>query len=168
MGGEVADGMAPTPVSEIMSKDVVTVRPSLPLPDLICLLIDRSVGGAPVVDALGHPVGMVSKSDLVWEDHDWAEAIRGMASWRKLGGRAVEGDDGLETERNLAALTVGDVMTLGALSVLPTASVVEAARLMMSNRVHRLSVVDASRKLVGIVTTYDVTRWVAEAAEGAP
>lgn len=160
--------MAPTPVSAIMSTRLVTVRASLPVPDLICLLVDRNVGGAPVIDAMGHPVGMVSKSDLVWEDHDWAESVRGMADWKKMGGRAVERDEGLESERNLASLTVGDVMTLGALSVLPTTSVPEAARLMISNRVHRLSVVDADEKLVGIVTTYDVTRWVAESAEAAP
>lgn len=154
--------MVPTPVSAIMSTRLVTVTDAMPVSELICVFVDQAVGGAPVVDRNGHPIGMVTKSDLVWEDHDWAESMRALADWRKIGGGKVAADEGLVSERNFASLTVGDVMTRGALSVLPEASVEDAARLMMANRVHRLNVVDASNRLVGVVTTYDVTRWVAE------
>lgn len=154
--------MEPTLVSAIMSKQLLTVPESMPVAELICVLVDRNVGGAPVIDRDGRAVGMVSKSDLVWEDHDWAESMRSLADWRKIAGGKAARDDGLVSERNFATLTVRDVMTRGALSVLPTATVEDAARLMMSNRVHRLSVIDAGEKLVGVITTYDITRWVAE------
>jgi CBS domain-containing protein len=126
------------------------------------VLVDSNVGGAPVVDRAGHAIGMVSKSDLVWEDHDWAESMRALADWQKIGGSKVARDEGLLNERNFASLTVGEVMTRGALSVLPEVAVDEAARLMIANRVHRLSVVNAANTLVGVLTTYDITRWVAE------
>ncbi|MBS1149851.1 MAG: putative transcriptional regulator, contains C-terminal domain [Myxococcaceae bacterium] len=152
-----------TTVATIMSRKVTTVPSHLPLYDLICLLVDSNVSGAPVVDAQGRAIGMVSKSDLVWEDHDWAEGRRALISWKRIAGRKVEADEDLFDERNLANKTVADVMTSGALSVLPSTSIKEASRLMISNRVHRLPVVDEHELLVGIVTTFDVTRWVAQA-----
>lgn len=150
-----------TTVASIMSTRVTTVPVDLPLYELICLLVDKNVGGAPVVDGLGRAIGMVSRSDLIWEDHDWAETRRLVLSWKGIAGRRVVEDDGLFDERNLAAQTVADVMTSGALSVLPSTTVQDASRLMISNRVHRLPVVDENEILVGIVTTYDITRWVA-------
>lgn len=156
-----ASSASMTTVASIMSTKVTTVAPELPLYELICLLVDNNVSGAPVVDAFGHPIGMVSQSDLIWEDHDWAETRQMVSSWRSIAGRKAAEDDGLVDERNLAGRTVADVMTSGALSVLPTATIQDASRLMISNRVHRLSVVDENALLVGIVTTYDVTRWVA-------
>ncbi len=154
--------MSSASVSSIMTRSVVTVTERLSLAELICLLVDKAVGGVPVVDGAGHLLGMVSKSDLVWEDHDWAESMRGLAGWQKIAGKKVADDEGLVNERNLAGLTVGDVMTRGALSVKPEDSVQDAARAMMAHRVHRLGVVDSAGRLVGIVTTYDVARWVAE------
>ena len=151
-----------TTVATIMTTRVTTVGPELPLYDLICLLVDKNVNGAPVIDHLGRAVGMVSKSDLIWEDHDWAESRQTMVSWKKIAGRRVAEDAELMEERNLGGRTVADVMTSGALCILPTASIKDASRLMISNRVHRLPVVDENEKLVGIVTTYDITRWVAQ------
>lgn len=149
-------------VAAIMTRKVTTVAADMPLYELICLLVDKNVGGAPVVDPRGHAIGMVSKSDLIWEDHDWAESVHAVVRWRAIAGRAVAEDAGLAEERNLAGRTVGDVMTSGALSVLPTTSVADASRLMISNRVHRLPVIDENGLLVGIVTTFDITRWVAQ------
>src|SRR5215471_5981941 len=54
-----------TPVSEIMAKDVVAVRPELRVEDLEELLLARGISGAPVIDDAGRPIGMVSKTDLV-------------------------------------------------------------------------------------------------------
>ncbi len=149
-------------VATIMIAPVATVQADLPLYDLICLLVDLNVSGFPVVDAQGHAIGMVSKSDLIWEDHDWAEARQTVLSWGKMAGRKVAQDIELIDERNLGSRTVADVMTSGSLSVLPTDSIKTASRLMIANHVHRLSVVDENAVLVGIVTTFDIARWVAQ------
>jgi len=148
-------------VASIMSRKVTTVRPDLPLAQLIRLLTDLNISGAPVVDAHGNPLGMVTQSDLIWEDHDWAETAQLAEPWRRIVGREAAADTGLFDERNLAGHTVADVMTTGALTVLPSASIKDVSRLMISNHVHRLIVVDEQSKLVGIVTTFDIVRWVA-------
>jgi len=51
-----------------------------------------------------------------------------------------------------------DVMTQGVVSVLPTASIAEAARLMLSNGISGLPVIDKTGALVGMVTEGDFLR----------
>ncbi|HKE20196.1 MAG TPA: CBS domain-containing protein [Kofleriaceae bacterium] len=57
-----ADG---TPVCAIMTTDVVCVSPDLGLGELAQLLLERNIGGAPVVDDHRRLVGLVSQSDLI-------------------------------------------------------------------------------------------------------
>lgn len=54
-----------TPLSDIMTGDVLCVFPDLRVEHLIDLLVESNVSGAPVVDDGGRPIGIVSKSDLV-------------------------------------------------------------------------------------------------------
>lgn len=54
-----------TPLSEVMTRDVLCVLPDLDLGELTALLLELNIGGAPVVDDAGFPIGVVSRSDLV-------------------------------------------------------------------------------------------------------
>lgn len=55
-------------------------------------------------------------------------------------------------------MKVGDVMSLGAATVRPEASLAEAARTMIEHRISGLPVVDGEGKLVGVVTEGDFLR----------
>jgi CBS domain-containing protein len=55
-------------------------------------------------------------------------------------------------------MKVADLMTNGAATVRPDASLAEAARIMVEHRISGLPVVDASGRLVGIVTEGDFLR----------
>lgn len=55
-------------------------------------------------------------------------------------------------------MKAGDVMTTGAATVKPSASLAEAARLMIEHRISGLPVVDEGGKLVGIVSEGDFLR----------
>jgi CBS domain-containing protein len=55
-------------------------------------------------------------------------------------------------------MKAGEVMTTGAATVRPDASLAEAARILIDHRISGLPVVDASGKLVGIVTEHDFLR----------
>ncbi len=148
-------------ISTIMTSPVISVRPELPLYDLIRVLVDRNIGGVPVIDDTGTPIGMVSRSDLIFDDYDTAAAREGLVRWAKIAGRKVEDDPSLFDERNLATGTVADVMTTSALAVRPSTPIRDTAELMIKHRIHRVPVVDQHAKLVGIVTTFDLARWVA-------
>jgi CBS-domain-containing membrane protein len=54
-----------TRVSGIMSTDVICVRAGVDVAALTELLLEHGISGAPVVDASGVPLGVVSKTDLV-------------------------------------------------------------------------------------------------------
>jgi CBS domain-containing protein len=49
---------------DIMTTDVITVDPDMTVQDLAKLLAERGISGAPVVDASGRLVGIVSEGDL--------------------------------------------------------------------------------------------------------
>jgi CBS domain-containing protein len=55
-------------------------------------------------------------------------------------------------------MKAGDVMTTGAATIRPDASLAEAARIMLQHRISGLPVVDAAGKLVGVITERDFLR----------
>lgn len=52
-------------VRDIMQPDIVTVEPSMTLRQLARLLTSMHISGAPVVDAAGEVIGVISMTDLV-------------------------------------------------------------------------------------------------------
>lgn len=54
-----------TPISRVMSGDLITIDPETELPEVIDLLVEHKVGALPVVDAEGSLVGIVSYVDVL-------------------------------------------------------------------------------------------------------
>src|SRR5215469_7154202 len=75
-------------VREIMTFDVVSVRPDTPRRVIAQQLLEKGISAVPVVDAEGVPVGMVSEGDLIGRDDSTREARRDW--WLAL---LAEGDD---------------------------------------------------------------------------
>ncbi len=145
-----------TPVSAAMTRVVVCVEPSLSLEALVVLLLERGIGGAPVVDAHGRTVGMVSKTDLLRERN----AATAETATVQSGEREIELGPGFHVEQIMSG-TVADVMTPVAFTITEETTIARAAALMAYEGIHRLPVVDANRQVVGILTTLDVMRWIA-------
>jgi hypothetical protein len=61
---------------EFMTKDPVTVSPDTPMPEIARLLLAHRISAAPVVDAEGVPIGMVSEGDLLGRGEADREARR--------------------------------------------------------------------------------------------
>ena len=132
--------MSAARVADAMTREVVCVRADLAARDLAHLLVERHIGGAPVVDRDGRPIGVVSKTDL----------LRALAEHEDLEG-----------------LTVDDLMTPIAFVLDEDATLARAAALMATEGIHRIPVVAHAGGVVGIVTPFDVTRWYAKQATGA-
>lgn len=142
----------PRLVAEVMNRHVLTVMGEMTLGDLAEFLIGHGISGAPVVDADKRLLGVVSMTDITRD-----LAVSSMSERASVScGRP---DD-------TASLTVQvrDVMTPVANVLEEQATVVEAARLMAGHHIHRLLVTSGpDRELVGIVTSMDLLRLVAEA-----
>jgi CBS domain-containing protein len=133
-------------VGDVMTTDVVTVPPDMPYKAVADLLVERRVSAVPVVDATGHVLGVVSESDLLAK-LEYADRVpRHPLSARRM----------RYESRKAAGDTAAELMTSPAVTVLDTATVTRAARLMHAGRIKRLPVVDRTGRLVGIVSRRDL------------
>src|SRR5438552_18376574 len=66
---------ATTHVSTIMSRDVITVRSGTSVDVVAEVMLSRGLSRVPVLDASGHLIGLVSKTDLVEQAHDVGDMV---------------------------------------------------------------------------------------------
>jgi len=168
-------------VREIMRTDVVTVRSGTPVGDLTILLDKERISGAPVTDADGTVLGVVSRTDLLRLVAGGTELEAGDAFWSMLG-KELPSDEGEVPDpyftgpgsqafvhsgslppfgTGLEETPVDDVMTPVAFSVSADMPVPDLAHFLVSGGIHRALVMEAGQ-LIGIVSGFDVLRWVAE------
>ena len=57
--------MMQIPVSEIMTRDIITVPTTMPVKDVAQILAERKITGLPVVDDAGNVVGVLSELDII-------------------------------------------------------------------------------------------------------
>ena len=146
-------------VADWMNRDLLTVTPSTPLADAVKLLVDRHISGLPVIDEAGKLVGVISESDLMWREKglDLPPHIMFLDSVIYL-------ENPLHHERDLHKVlgqTVGEVMTDRPISITIDTSLPMAARIMHDKKIHRLPVVDAEDRPIGILTQSDIVRAIA-------
>lgn len=127
-----------TQIRDLMTENPSTCAPNMTVTDVAKVMTRENVGPIPVVEG-GRLVGVVTDRDLV---------VRVLA----------EGRDPEKT-------TVGEVATSSIETVSPEANLDEALRIMASNQVRRLPVVEGDR-LVGIVAQADVARHAEEIKTG--
>jgi predicted transcriptional regulator len=145
-------------VKDVMNPDIMTVADDMTTDELARYLTEREISGAPVVNSQGHLIGVVSMTDI---GRHLAEPSEFASSRRSDFYDA--GDDATLEQRFVEDRTVavGDVMTPVVHHVPASAPIAEAARIMVEQHIHRLVVTDA-REPVGIITSMDLLRVVAE------
>jgi CBS domain-containing protein len=148
--------------ADVMTRDVVTVRPDTPVAELVQLLLTRSISGVPVVDTAGNLVGVASEGDLLRRAELGTEKTRG--GWATF----FTGAGTLATDYVRAnARLVGDVMTRVVVTVNEDTPLSEIADLMEERHIKRVPVVRDTR-LVGIVTRSNLLRALASTLPAAP
>jgi CBS domain-containing protein len=134
-------------VDELMTKEVAVVAPETTLRDVARLLTERRISGAPVCDADGRVVGVISEADILAKEEGRPLDERSPLAWL-----------GLTQDRTKAiATTAGEAMTAPPITIAPWSSASTAARTMVEHSVNRLPVVKDDQ-LVGIVTRADLVR----------
>lgn len=139
--------MKPT-VSDVMTRDVVTVDALAPFKEVVRLMQEHRVSALPVVDEDDVLLGIVSEGDLILREDP------GLAG----GGHMFESRHRAKDRAKAAGDLAHELMTSPVISVAPDAPLGEAARLMHRNEVKRLPVVTAEGRLVGIVSRADLLR----------
>jgi predicted transcriptional regulator len=148
-------------VKDVMNPDIMTVADDMTTDELARYLTEHEISGAPVVDGQGHLIGVVSMTDIgrqLAEPSEYpasghSEFYRDTADYLTI-------EDLAQRVAEERAVAVRDVMTPVVHQVPASASVAEAARIMVEHHIHRL-VVTQGREPVGIITSMDLLRVVA-------
>jgi CBS domain-containing protein len=151
-------------VGEVMTRNPIVTQPETSLADVIRVLAQHHISGLPVVNPEGKLLGIVSETDLMWQETGVTPPAYVMLldSVIYLQNRA-------RYERALhkaLGQTVADLMTAHPVTITADQSLATAARLMSDRQVHRLPVLDDDHQLIGILTRGDIIR--AMAAELQP
>ena len=146
-----------------MNAKILTVNQEMSVRELATFLIDHEISGAPVEDADGRLVGLVSTTDLARNAAETGslEETDEHPFFHSWAGGGLDADDLAELHIEEDGLTVREIMTPTVFAVDVEAPVSHVARSMLDGHLHRLLVIDDER-VVGIVSTSDLLRLLAE------
>lgn len=146
---------------DIMTSEVICAVEDMTVRELAHLLRERRITGAPVLDAAGALVGVVSVSDIILHDEVFGEGpVQESNYHRQLEGEEDALWDGLAPEE-VGDRRVGDIMSRGVITAQQDTPIEELAGIVYSHRIHRVIILDGER-LAGIVSTMDILRAVME------
>ncbi len=142
-------------VKDIMTTEVLSVRPELDIVQAARIMLEKRINGLPVVNGQGGVVGIICQSDLVAQQKSvpipslfsLLDGFMPLTSLKKIE---------KEVEK-IAAITVGQAMSPKPVTVSPETAIEEVASLMVDKSFHTLPVVEDGR-LVGVVGKEDVLR----------
>ena len=155
-----AEMSSTTPVSAVMTSEVVTVRPDQTLAEAADVLADHGIGAAPVVDGAGRLVGLLRDEDLLISESRLhlptvISILPGIDI--TLPGAARRYDEELQ---QAIASTVQGVMEEKFVSLPPDASLEDLATAMHESEVTHVPIV-VDGQVVGIATRGDIVRHLA-------
>jgi CBS domain-containing protein len=120
--------------SDVMIKDVLVREcESTPLKEVAKLFSERKITGAPVVNAQGEVVGVISETDIIRKSTS-------IGAW--------------------SPSTAGQIMTKPPVAVSPDTTLQRVCELMFNRRIHRVVVAEGTQ-IRGIITTMDILRSIA-------
>ena len=141
--------MVAIPVSDLMTRDVVSINPDADLKEAARRLSGLRISGMPVVDAENRVIGVISEVDIlslagVKKGHTFKDVLKHL-----LG-------EPLPARRK--GSKVEDVMSSPAITTTPDRDVREVASVLDEKRIKRLPVVDERGILVGVISRADIVR----------
>jgi len=142
--------------ADLMTPNPLSLRETATLREAVAFLIDRGIGGAPVIDEAGRPVGVLTQTDVLVHDRETVDHVR-PPEFETGAPLPHSAWDEFQIER-VESTVVRDLMTPAVFSVAADAAAARAIAEMRDLNVHRLFVVDDNGVLIGVITALDVLR----------
>lgn len=136
-------------VKEVMTKKVRTVSLDSSYSDILRLLVDHKISGAPVVNKNGTVVGIVSEKDLFRQIFP-SEKVFYKNPEYYMNLNKIEKD-----VRELKKIKARKIMSREIVSINSNDHILKACSLFIRFKIRRLPVIDGG-KLVGIISTNDI------------
>jgi CBS domain-containing protein len=139
---------------DIMTKDVITVKPDSTVEALARLLMDNKISGVPVVDEEKKIVGIVTENDLISKN----KRLHIPTIMRLFDAFILLGSGRMEDEiKKMAATIVDEICTKKVLTIQEDLSLEDIATIMAEQHIHLLPVM-RDDVVVGIVGKEDMVR----------
>ncbi|MCH8991512.1 MAG: CBS domain-containing protein [Acidobacteria bacterium] len=119
-------------VVDLMTTEVIAVSRDTGLRDAARLMFRNRVSGLPITQQDGTLIGIITEADFLRLEVE-----------RQEGGRD-------------QVVTVGEVMSIGVVTIRPEMEIYEAAKIMAVQEVKRLPVVDDDNRLLGVISRADI------------
>jgi CBS domain-containing protein len=143
---------------DIMKKEVISVHPEMPVDKLGRFFIEHDISGAPVLDAQGQLVGIVTEYDLISQSKKFH-----IPSMLRIFDAIIplKGSEAIEKEiQRMAASQVSDICTTDVTTIGEDTPLEEIATIMAEKHITLLPVV-RDGKVIGVVGKHEVIRGVA-------
>jgi CBS domain-containing protein len=138
------DQLAKRQAFEVMTAPVIMIGQDRPLADAVDLMLVKGVKRLPVVDGAGRLGGMVSRLDI------FRTVMREAPDWNNFRSQRIEVQD---------LKSVKDILRRDTQTVLPETSLEEVIRVIDSNDIQRVAVVDKDGMLLGLISDRDLLRF---------
>ena len=146
-------------ILDVMTPNPITVKRDTDLKDAIALLADNKISGLPVVDDENYLIGILSESDLMWQESgvepppyimilDSIIYLQNPSRYEKQIHKAL-------------GQTVGEVMSQKPMTITSDKTIKQAAHTLHHKDIRRLPVLDSEGKVIGILTQGDIIRAMA-------
>lgn len=139
---------------EIMSYNVISVKAAADAYEAGRLMVKNKISGMPVVDENNHVIGMISHSDLL--------SLAGIPRGHIFNDTVMKYVLHKPAPQHSTGRTVKDIMNTPVITVTLDTTAKKIATLLDQKGITRVPVVDADKKLVGIVSRGDIIRVLCE------
>jgi len=119
-------------VVDLMTTEVIAVSRDTGLREAARLMFRNRVSGLPVTEPDGTLIGIITEADFLRLEVERQEGARDQVA------------------------TVGEVMSIGVVTIRPEMEIYEAAKIMAVQEVKRLPVVDDDNRLLGVISRADI------------
>ncbi|MCM8795295.1 MAG: CBS domain-containing protein [Candidatus Omnitrophica bacterium] len=145
-------------VKEVMTKELISIKPNGSAKDALDLLFKMHISGLPVIDEEGKLVGMFTEKDVLTYI---------LPSYIDKVGRFVYDENPKSIKKKfleLGNIRVSQLMRRDVITTAEDASCCEVARIMLTQNVRRIPVLNKEKKVVGIITREDIIKSYAKEA----
>jgi len=143
----------------VMTKDVITVKPEEKVEKVAKVLVDNKISGIPVVDEHNHVVGIVTEKDLMIKAGELKVPF-----YVTLFDSIIFLENPIRFNNDIKKYTasqVKDVMTTKVISVEEDTPVSEVVAIMQKRQINRVPVLRHG-KIIGIITRNDILKSLVE------